>query len=281
MIPLHQVEAIQQAVAIGRECDGRRETLETRLFDDRAFAALFGMRNFEYIQEGTRGLITFIQDNKRQLIYHDPALKRSKVQKLISRLENALDTRLKKAEYEETIPCELLHVKKNSLIVEGHGFFLNHHLYQFKPNYDSLVGIIMLFSIGTILLILSLTMDYHHLPEVAFHSEIRRTILPFGIIPGIIFEIGACVYTWFTTKATYREMKLVSCYNNRLVSTEAEAFEIILHNRFAKRYRFFHGLSFGLTIERQPSTIQRELIRLLELEAVPLTRLSAVDGTGS
>jgi hypothetical protein len=144
-----------------------------------------------------------------------------------------------------------------------------------------LVGIIMLFSIGTILLILSLTMDYHHLPEVAFHSEIRRTILPFGIIPGIIFEIGACIYTWFTTKATYREMKLVSCYSNRLVSTEAEAFEIILHNRYSKRHRFFHGLSFGLTIERQPSTIQRELVKLLKFDALPLKRLSAVDGMGS
>jgi hypothetical protein len=281
VIPLHQVEAIQQAVDIGRECDGRRVSLDDRLFDDRAFAALFGMHDFEYTQQGQRALITYTQDNKRQLIYHDPALKRSKVQKLISHLESALDTRLKKVEYEETIPCELLHVKKNSLIVEGKGFFLNHHRYQFKPNYDSLVGIIMLFSIGTILLILSLTMDYHHLPEVAFHSEIRRTILPFGIIPGIIFEIGACIYTWFTTKATYREMKLVSCYSNRLVSTEAEAFEIILHNRHSRRNRFFHGLSFGLTVERQPSTIQRELIKLFEFDALPLKRLSAVDGTGS
>ncbi len=281
VIPLHQVEAIQQAVEIGRECDGQRERLDDRLFDDRAFAALFGMHDFEYAQVGPRGLITYSQDEKRQLIYHDPTLRRSKVQKLISHLESALDTRLKKAEYEETIPCELLHVKKNSLIVEGNGFFLNHHLYQFKPNYDSLVGIIMLFSIGTILLILSLTMDYHHLPEVAFHNEIRRTILPFGIIPGIIFEIGACIYTWFTTKATYREMKLVSCYSNRLVSTEAEAFEIILQNRYSKRYSFFQGLSFGLTIERQPSTIQRELIKLLAFDALPLKRLYAVDGTGS
>jgi hypothetical protein len=281
VIPLHQVEAIQQAVEIGRECAGRRESLDDRLFDDRAFAALFGMHDFEFTQVGPRGLITYSQDNKRQLIYHDPGLKRSKVQKLVSHLERSLDTRLKKAEYEETIPCELLHVKKNSLIVEGNGFFLNHHLYHFKPNYDSLVGIIMLFSIGTILLILSLTMDYHHLPEVAFHSEIRRTILPFGIIPGIIFEIGACIYTWFTTKATYREMKLVSCYSNRLVSTEAEAFEIILHNRYSKRHRFFHGLSFGLTIERQPSTIQRELVKLLKFDALPLKRLSAVDGIGS
>jgi hypothetical protein len=172
-------------------------------------------------------------------------------------------------------------VKKNSLIVEGNGFFLNHHIYHFKPNYDSLVGIIMLFSIGTILLILSLTMDYHHLPEVAFHNEIRRTILPFGIIPGIIFEIGACVYTWFTTKATYREMKLISCYSNRLVCTDAEAFEIILHNKCTKRCRFFRGLSFGLTIERQPSIIQRELVKLLKFDALPLERLSAVDGTGS
>jgi hypothetical protein len=281
VIPLHQVEAIQQAVEIGRECGGHREVLHDRLFDDRAFAALFGMDDFEFTQVGPRGVITYRQDNKRQLIYHDPGLKRSKVQKLVSHLERSLDTRLQKAEYEETIPCELLHVKKNSLIVEGNGFFLNHHLYHFKPNYDSLIGIIMLFSIGTILLILSLTMDYHHLPEVAFHSEIRRTILPFGIIPGIIFEIGACIYTWFTTKATYREMKLVSCYSNRLVSTEAEAFEIILHNRYAKRHRFFHGLSFGLTIERQPSTIQRELVKLLKFDALPLKRLSAVDGMGS
>jgi hypothetical protein len=281
VIPLHQVEAIQQAVEIGRECDGQRERLDDRLFDDRAFAALFGMHDFEYAQVGRRGLITYSQNEKRQLIYHDPTLRRAKVQKLISHLESALDTRLKKAEYEETIPCELLHVKKNSLIVEGNGFFLNHHLYQFKPNYDSLVGIIMLFSIGTILLILSLTMDYHHLPEVAFHNEIRRTILPFGIIPGIIFEIGACIYTWFTTKATYREMKLVACYSNRLVSTEAEAFEIILQNRYSKRYSFFQGLSFGLTIERQPSTIQRELIKLLAFDALPLKRLYAVDGTGS
>lgn len=281
VIPLHQVEAIQQAVEIGRDYAGRREMLNDRLFEDRAFAALFGMHDFEYTQVGPGGLITYSQDNKRQLIYHDPSLKRSKVQKLVSHLERSLETRFKKAEYEETIPCELLHVKKNSLIVEGNGFFLNHHIYHFKPNYDSLVGIIMLFSIGTILLILSLTMDYHHLPEVAFHNEIRRTILPFGIIPGIIFEIGACIYTWFTTKATHREMKLISCYSNRLVSTEAEAFEIILHNKYLKRRRFFRGLSFGLTIERQPSTIQRELVKLLKFDALPLERLSAVDGTGS
>jgi hypothetical protein len=281
VIPLHQVEAIQQAVEIGRECAGRCESLDDRLFDDRAFAALFGMHDFEFTQVGSRGLITYSQDSKRQLIYHDPGLKRSKVQKLVSHLERSLGTRLKKAEYEETIPCELLHVKKNSLIVEGNGFFLNHHLYHFKPNYDSLIGIIMLFSIGTILLILSLTMDYHHLPEVAFHNEIRRTILPFGIIPGIIFEIGACIYTWFTTKATYREMKLISCYSNRLVSTDAEAFEIILHNKYSKRHRFFRGLSFGLTIERQPSMIQCELVKLLKFDALPLKRLSAVDGMGS
>jgi hypothetical protein len=280
VIPLHQVEAIQQAVEIGRECAGRRDMLDDRLFDDGAFAALFGMQDFEYTQVGSGGLITYSQDNKRQLIYHDPSLKRSKVEKLVSQLERALDTRFKKAEHEETIPCELLHVKKNSMIVEGNGFFLNHHLYHFKPNYDSLVGIIMLFSIGTILLILSLSMDYHHLPEVAFHQEIRRTILPFGIIPGIIFEIGACIYTWYTTKATYREMKLISCHSNRLVSTDAEAFEIILHNKYLKRRRFFRGLSFGLTIERQPSTIQRELVKLLKFDALPLERLSAVDGTG-
>jgi hypothetical protein len=281
VIPLHHVEAIQQAVAIGQNCAGRRDVLNDRLFDDRAFAALFGMRDFEYTQVGSGGLITYSQDDKRQLIYHDPSLKRSKVLKLVSHLERSIEARFRKAEYEETIPCELLHVKKNSLIVEGQGFFLNHHLYHFKPNYDSLIGIIMLFSIGTILLILSLTMDYHHLPEVAFHHEIRRTILPFGIIPGIIFEIGACIYTWFTTKATYREMKLISCYSNRLVSTDAEAFEIILHNKHLKRRRFFRGLSFGLTIERQPSTIQRELVKLLKFDALPLEKLSAVDGTGS
>jgi hypothetical protein len=281
VIPLHHVEAIQQAVEIGRDCAGRREMLNERLFDDRAFAALFGMHDFEYTQVGPGGLITYNQDNKRRLIYHDPSLKRSKVQKLVAQLERSIETRFRKAEYEETIPCELLHVKKNSLIVEGKGFFLNHHLYHFKPNYDSLIGIIMLFSIGTILLILSLTMDYHHLPEVAFHQEIRRTILPFGIIPGIIFEIGACIYTWFTTKATYREMKLISCYSNRLVSTDTEAFEIILHNKYLKRHRFFRGLSFGLTIDRQPSTIQRELVKLLKFDALPLERLSAVDGTGS
>jgi hypothetical protein len=281
MIPLHQVEAIQQAVEIGRDSATRHDMLNDRLFDDRAFAALFGMHDFEYTQVGPGGLITYSQDHKRQLIYHDPSLKRAKVQKLVSHLERSLDTRFKKVEYEETIPCELLHVKKNSLLVEGNGFFLNHHLYHFKPNYDSLVGIIMLFSIGTILLILSLTMDYHHLPEVAFHNEIRRTILPFGVIPGIIFEIGACIYTWFTTKATYREMKLVSCYTNRLVATDTEAFEIILHNKYLKRRRFFRGLSFGLTIERQPSTIQRELVKLLKFDALPLERLSAVDGTGA
>jgi hypothetical protein len=281
VIPLHHVEAIQQAVEIGRDCAGRRERLDERLFDDRAFAALFGMHDFEYTQVGSGGLITYSQDNKRQLIYHDPSLKRSKVQKLVTQLERSIETRFRKAEYEETIPCELLHVKKNSLIVEGKGFFLNHHLYHFKPNYDSLIGIIMLFSIGTILLILSLTMDYHHLPEVAFHQEIRRTILPFGIIPGIIFEIGACIYTWFTTKATYREMKLISCYSNRLVSTDTEAFEIILHNKYLKRHRFFRGLSFGLTIDRHPSTIQRELVKLLKFDALPLERLSAVDGTGA
>jgi hypothetical protein len=281
VIPLHHVEAIQQAVEIGRDCAGKRERLEECLFDDRAFAALFGMHDFEYTQVGPGGLITYNQDNKRQLIYHDPSLKRSKVQKLVNQLERSIETRFRKAEYEETIPCELLHVKKNSLIVEGKGFFLNHHLYHFKPNYDSLIGIIMLFSIGTILLILSLTMDYHHLPEVAFHQEIRRTILPFGIIPGIIFEIGACIYTWFTTKATYREMKLISCYSNRLVSTDTEAFEIILHNKYLKRHRFFRGLSFGLTIDQQPSTVQRELVKLLKFDALPLERLSAVDGTGA
>jgi hypothetical protein len=281
VIPLHHVEAIQQAVEIGRDCAGSRERLDERLFDDRAFAALFGMQDFEYTQVGPGGLITYNQDNKRQLIYHDPSLKRSKVQKLVTQLEHSIETRFRKAEYEETIPCELLHVRKNSLIVEGKGFFLNHHLYHFKPNYDSLIGIIMLFSIGTILLILSLTMDYHHLPEVAFHQEIRRTILPFGIIPGIIFELGACIYTWFTTKATYREMKLISCYSNRLVSTDTEAFEIILHNKYLKRHRFFRGLSFGLTIDRQPSTVQRELVKLLKVDALPLERLSAVDGTGA
>jgi hypothetical protein len=281
VIPLHQVEAIQQAVEIGQDCAGRNDILHDRLFDDRAFAALFGMQDFAYTQVGSGGLITYGQDNKRHLIYHDPGLKRSKVQRLLAHLEHSLDTRFKKAEYEETIPCELLHVKKNSLIVEGNGFFLNHQQYHFKPNYDSLVGIIMLFSIGTILLILSLTMDYHHLPEVAFHNEIRRTILPFGIIPGIIFEIGACIYTWFTTKATYREMKLASCYSNRLVSPDAEAFEIILHNKYLKRRRFFRGISFGLTIERQPTTIQRELVKLLKFDALPLEKPSAVDGTGS
>ena len=280
VIPLHHVEAIQQAVEIGRACGASREMLNERLFDDRAFASLFEMRDFEFTPVGRGSLITYSQDDKRQLIYHDPVLKRSKVQKLVAQLEHSLGTRFKKAEYEETIPCELLHVRKNSLLVEGNGFFLNHHTYHFKPNYDSLVGIIMLFSIGTILLILSLTMDYHHFPEVAFHSEIRRTILPFGIIPGIIFEIGACIYSWFTTKATYREMKLISCYSNRLVSTDAEAFEIILHNKYLKRRRFFRGLSFGLTIERQPSTIQRELVKLLKFDALPLERLSAVDGTG-
>jgi hypothetical protein len=280
VIPLHQVEAIQQAVEIGRACDGNRDFLNGHLFDDRAFAALFEMRDFEFTPTGRGGLITYTQDNKPQLIYHDPTIKRTKVQRLVAQLENSLSMRFKKAEFEETVPCELLHVKKNSLVVEGHGFFLNHYTYHFKPNYDSLVGIIMLFSIGTILLILSLTMDYHHFPEVAFHNEIRRTILPFGIIPGIIFEIGACIYTWFTTKATYREMKLISCYSNRLVSTDAEAFEIILHNKYSKRRRFFRGLSFGLTIERQPSTIQRELVKLLKFDALPLERLSTVDGMG-
>jgi hypothetical protein len=280
VIPLHQVEAIQQAVEIGRACEGSRDSLHDQLFDDRAFAALFEMQDFEFTPMGRGGLITYTQNQKRQLIYHDPTLKRSRVQKLVAQLEHALSTRVKKAEYEETVPCELLHVKKNSLVVEGNGFFLNHYTYHFKPNYDSLVGILMLFSIGTILLILSLTMDYHHFPEVAFHQEIRRTILPFGIIPGIIFEIGACIYTWYTAKATYREMKLISCYSNRLVSTDAEAFEIILHNKYLKRHRFFRGLSFGLTIERQPSTIQRELVKLLNFDALPLERLSTVDGMG-
>jgi hypothetical protein len=280
IIPLHQVEAIQRAVDIGRRCGDDRELLAQHLFEDRAFAALFDMRDFEFTPVGRGGLITYSQGEKRQVIYHDPSLKRSRVQRLIAQLERSLGLRLKRAEYDETIPCELLYVKKNSLVVEGNGFFLNHYTYHFKPNYDSLVGIIMLFSIGTILLILSLTMDYHHFTEVAFHHEIRRTILPFGIIPGIIFEIGACIYTWFTTKATYREMKLISCYSNRLVSPDAEAFEIILHNKYLKRRRFFRGLSFGLTIERQPSTIQREIVRLLKFDALPLERLSAVDGTG-
>jgi hypothetical protein len=281
VIPLHQVEAIQQAVEIGRRCGENRQLLHEQLFDDRAFAALFAMRDFEFTPMGRGSLITYSQDNKRQMIYHDPSIKRARVQKLIAQLERSLETRFRKMEYEETIPCELLHVKKNSLIVEGNGFFLNHYIYRFKPNYDSLVGIIMLFSIGTILLILSLTMDYHQFPEVAFHHEIRRTILPFGIIPGIIFEIGACIYTWFTTKATYREMRLISCYSNRVVSTEADAFEIILHNKYLRRRRFFRGLSFGLTLERQPSVIQRELVKLLKVDALPLERLSAVDGMGS
>lgn len=281
VIPLHQVEAIQQAVEIGRRCGADRELLHEHLFNDRAFASLFAMQDFEFTPVGHGGLITYSHDNKRQMIYHDPSIKRSRVQRLVAQLERSLGTRFKKAEFEETIPCELLHVRKNSLIVEGNGFFLNHYTYHFKPNYDSLVGIIMLFSIGTILLILSLTMDYHHFPEVAFPNEIRRTILPFGIIPGIIFEIGACIYTWFTTKATYREMKLISCYSNRLVSTDADAFEVILHNKYLKRRRFFRGLSFGLTIERQPSTIQRELVKLLKVNALPLERLSTVDGTGS
>ena len=56
VIPLHQVEAIQQAVEIGRECDGRGESLDDRLFDDRAFAALFGMHDFEYTQVGAAWL---------------------------------------------------------------------------------------------------------------------------------------------------------------------------------------------------------------------------------
>lgn len=281
VIPLHQVEAIQQAVEIGRTYGQQRDMLNEHLFDDRAFAALFDMSDFEFTQMGRIGQITFTQDNKRHLIYHDPALKRTKVQKLVGQLERTFDTHLKRGEYEETIPCELLHVTKNSLLVEGKGFFLNHYTYHFSPNYDSLIGIVMLFSIGTILLILSLTMDYHHFTEVTFHHEIRRTILPFGIIPGVIFEIGACVYTWFTMKATYREMKLISCYSNRLVSTDAEAFEIILHNKYLKKRRFFRGLSFGLTIERHPSTIQRQLVKLLKVDTLPLEGLSAVDGTGS
>jgi hypothetical protein len=102
----------------------------------------------------------------------------------------------------------------------------------------------MLFSIGTILLILSLTMDYHHLPEVAFHSEIRRTILPFGIIQGSSLRSGP-VSTLVYHQATYREMKLVSCYSNRLVSTEAEAFEIILHNRYLNDTASFMGSPSG------------------------------------
>ena len=281
VIPLHQVEAIQQAVEIGRRCGDNGALLHDSLFSDRAFAALFAMSDFEFTPVGRGGLITYSQDNRRQMIYHDPSIKRTRVSKLLAQIERSLETRFRKTEYEETIPCELLHVKKNSLIVEGNGFFLNHYTYHLKPNYDSLVGIVMLFSIGTILLILSLTMDYHQFPEVAFHHEIRRTILPFGIIPGIIFEIGACVYTWFTMKATYREMKLISCYSNRLVATDADVFEIILHNKYLKRGRFFRGLSFGLTIERQPSMIQRELIKLLKFDALPLERLSAVDGMGS
>jgi hypothetical protein len=281
VIPLHHVEAIQQAVEIGRTCGGRREALSSRFFDDRAFAALFDMSDFEFTQVGRTGQITFTQDNKRHLIYHDPSVKRAKVQKLVGQIERSLGGRLKKAEYEETIPCELLHVKKNSLTVEGSGFFLNHYMYHFTPNYDSLIGIIMLFSIGTILLILSLTMDYHHFADMSFHHEIRRTILPFGIIPGVIFEIGACIYTWFTLKATYRGLKLISCYSNRLVSTDAEAFEIIWHNTYLKSRRFFRGLSLGLTIDRHPSAIQRQLIKLLNVDALPLERLSTVDSTGS
>ncbi|MBI3327204.1 MAG: hypothetical protein HYZ81_10950 [Nitrospinae bacterium] len=280
VIPIQHVEAIQRAVEIGRRCGGRRDMLRDLLFADRPFAALFGMHDFEFTQVGRGGLITYTQDNKRHLIYHSPSLKRAKVQKLVSQLERTLDMRFKKTAYEETIPCELLHVKKTSLIVEGNGFFLNHAKYHFKPNYDSLIGIVMLFSIGTILLILSLSMDYHRFAEVTFHSEIRRSILPFGIIPGVIFEIGACIYTWFTAKATYREMRLVSCYSNRLGSTEADAFEVILDNKYLKNRRFFRGLSFGLTIERHPSIIQRELVKLLNVDALPLEKLSTVDGTG-
>src|SRR5919109_4854360 len=48
VIPLHQVEAIQQAVEIGRSCGGSREVLNERLFDDRAFASLVEMRDFEF-----------------------------------------------------------------------------------------------------------------------------------------------------------------------------------------------------------------------------------------
>ena len=97
VIPLHQVEAIQQAVEIGRDCGGQRESLDDRLFEDRAFAALFGMHDFEYTQIGPGGLITYSQDNKRQLIYHDPEIKRSKVQKLVSHLERSLDTALEES----------------------------------------------------------------------------------------------------------------------------------------------------------------------------------------
>jgi len=280
VIPLHHVEALQQAVDIGRTCGGQRDALNQRLFDDRAFAALFDMHEFEFTQIGRGGLITYMQDGKRHLIYHDPGLKRAKVQKLVSQLERTLETPLKKSRGEETIPCELLHVKKNSLLVEGKGFFLNHDTYHCKPNYDCLVGIIMLFSIGTILLILSLTMDYHHFPEVTFNHEIRRTILPFGIIPGVIFELGACIYTWFTVKATYRELKLLSCYSNRFVSADAEGFEIMLHNKYLKHCRFLRGLSFGLTIERYPSSIQRQLVELLKVDVLPLEKLSVGDGIG-
>jgi hypothetical protein len=67
VIPLHQVEAIQQAVEIGRMCRATRD-LNDRLFDDRAFAALFRMHDFEFTG-WTSGLITYSQDNKRQLIY--------------------------------------------------------------------------------------------------------------------------------------------------------------------------------------------------------------------
>jgi hypothetical protein len=263
VVPLHQVEAIQKAIEIGKSYSGVSPNITEAFFTDKAFAALFGMENFQCtpIQRGT--VITYEKAHKRHLAYHTSKIRRKQLQQLLSLLDRE---QIRRQEYQETIACELLHVKKHNLFLEGAGLFLNHYRYSFKPNYDSLIGIIMLFSIGTMLLLLSLTMDYRQLSDFAFHNELKKSILPFGIIPGIIFEIGAFVYTWFTSKTTYQEMKLLSCYSSRVFSHTADAFEIILDNKEHKGYRLFKGLSVGICIDKELTPLQKEFLRVLDLE---------------
>ncbi len=267
IIPLHQVEAIQKAVEIGKNYGITHHNMSEEFFEDRAFASLFGMENFRFTPVSGGKVITYEKENKRHLLYHTSKIPRRTLQKLVALLAGNEGQQQK---HEETISCELLNVRKQNLLLEQPGIFLNYYCYAFRPNYDSLIGIIMLFSIGTMLLLLSLTMDYRQLSDLAFHNELKKSILPFGIIPGIIFEIGACVYTWFTSKTTYQEMKLLSCYSSRVISPTADAFEIILDNKHQKGYRFFKGLSVGICIEQELSPVQRELLQILQLEGFPL-----------
>ncbi|RMF84946.1 MAG: hypothetical protein D6736_18300 [Nitrospinota bacterium] len=223
------------------------------------------MENFRVVPAEGGNVVTYEKDGQRHLVYHARKIRRKKLQKLLSLLDDSLQEG-KKREHQETLSCELIHVKRQSLLLERPGIFFHHYRYSFKPNYDSLIGILMLFSIGTTLLLLSLTMDYRQLSEIGFQAELKRSILPFGIIPGIIFEIGACIYTWFTSKTTYQEMKLLSCYRSRAISNSAEAFEIVLDNKYHKGYRLFKGVSVGICIDKEPTPLQQELLRLFHLE---------------